>query len=75
MADAVRCGPDPERHLQAIRDYDQAGFTHVFFDGTTYNDTPAAAVSAHRGAARCSVAAIAHLTRSRLGSLHPIEVL
>ena len=30
MADAVRCGPDPERHLQAIRDYEQAGFTHVF---------------------------------------------
>jgi kynurenine formamidase len=34
------------------------GFSHVFFDGTTYNATPAAAVSAHRGAARCSVAAL-----------------
>jgi kynurenine formamidase len=41
------------------------GFTHVFFDGTTYNDTPAAAVSAHRGAARCSVAALAGTVATR----------
>jgi coenzyme F420-dependent glucose-6-phosphate dehydrogenase len=30
VAEAVICGPDPERHLKAIREYDQAGFTHVF---------------------------------------------
>ena len=34
------------------------GFTHVFSDGTTYNDTPASAVSARRGARRNSVAAL-----------------
>ena len=30
IAEAVICGPDPEQHLQAIREYDDAGFTHVF---------------------------------------------
>jgi coenzyme F420-dependent glucose-6-phosphate dehydrogenase len=30
LADSVVCGPDPERHLEAIREYEQAGFTHVF---------------------------------------------
>jgi G6PDH family F420-dependent oxidoreductase len=30
VGEAVVCGPDPERHLEAIREYDQAGFTHVF---------------------------------------------
>jgi coenzyme F420-dependent glucose-6-phosphate dehydrogenase len=30
VAEAVTCGPDPERHLEAIREYEQAGFTHVF---------------------------------------------
>jgi kynurenine formamidase len=41
------------------------GFTHVFFDGTTYNDTPAAAVSAHRGATRCSVTALSGVVATR----------
>jgi hypothetical protein len=26
----VICGPDPERHLEAIREYEQAGYTHVY---------------------------------------------
>jgi G6PDH family F420-dependent oxidoreductase len=26
----VVCGPDPERHLEAIRAFDEAGFTHVY---------------------------------------------
>jgi coenzyme F420-dependent glucose-6-phosphate dehydrogenase len=30
VGEAVVCGPDPERHLEAIREYDEAGFTHVF---------------------------------------------
>jgi coenzyme F420-dependent glucose-6-phosphate dehydrogenase len=30
VAESVICGPDPERHLEAIREYEQAGFTHVF---------------------------------------------
>lgn len=30
VAESVVCGPDPERHLEAIREYEQAGFTHVF---------------------------------------------
>jgi hypothetical protein len=30
VAESVICGPDPERHLEAVREYEQAGFTHVF---------------------------------------------
>ena len=30
VAETVICGPDPERHLEAIRKYDEAGFTHVY---------------------------------------------
>jgi hypothetical protein len=30
VAETVICGPDPERHLEAIREYEQAGFDHVW---------------------------------------------
>ena len=30
VADAVPCGPDPERHVAAVREYVEAGFDHVF---------------------------------------------
>jgi coenzyme F420-dependent glucose-6-phosphate dehydrogenase len=30
VAETVICGPDPERHLEAIREYERAGFTHVY---------------------------------------------
>jgi G6PDH family F420-dependent oxidoreductase len=30
VAETVICGPDPERHLEAIREYEQAGFTNVY---------------------------------------------
>jgi G6PDH family F420-dependent oxidoreductase len=30
VATTVVCGPDPEAHLEKIREYEQAGFTHVF---------------------------------------------
>jgi len=30
VAETVVCGPDPERHLEAIREYEQAGYTHVY---------------------------------------------
>ena len=30
VAETVICGSDPERHLEAIREYEQAGFTHVY---------------------------------------------
>jgi G6PDH family F420-dependent oxidoreductase len=30
VADAVPCGPDPERHLAKIREYLDAGFDHVY---------------------------------------------
>jgi G6PDH family F420-dependent oxidoreductase len=30
VAEKVPCGPDPERHLQAIRAYVEAGFDHVY---------------------------------------------
>ena len=29
VTEAVTCGPDPERHVAAIREYVDAGFTHV----------------------------------------------
>jgi hypothetical protein len=30
VAESVVCGPDPERHLDQIRAFEQAGFDHVF---------------------------------------------
>ena len=30
VAETVICGPDPERHLEAIREYEQAGYDHVY---------------------------------------------
>jgi len=30
IAEAVICGPDPERHLEAIREHEQAGYDHVY---------------------------------------------
>jgi G6PDH family F420-dependent oxidoreductase len=30
VGESVICGPDPKQHLEAIREYDDAGFTHVF---------------------------------------------
>jgi G6PDH family F420-dependent oxidoreductase len=31
LADSLPCGPDPERWLEEIREYQQAGYTHVYF--------------------------------------------
>jgi coenzyme F420-dependent glucose-6-phosphate dehydrogenase len=30
VADAVVCGPDPDRHREAIAEFEQAGFDHVY---------------------------------------------
>ena len=30
VAETVICGPDPERHLEAIRAYEHASYTHVY---------------------------------------------
>jgi coenzyme F420-dependent glucose-6-phosphate dehydrogenase len=30
VAQSVICGPDPEPHLEAIREYEQAGYDHVY---------------------------------------------
>jgi len=30
VAETVVCGPDPEKHLEAIREYEQAGYDHVY---------------------------------------------
>ena len=30
LAETVPCGPDPERHLEGIRQYEEAGFDHVW---------------------------------------------
>ncbi len=31
IAEAIPCGPDPERYLEDIRAYEQAGYTHIYF--------------------------------------------
>jgi len=40
IAESVVCGPDPQRHLEAIKEFEQAGFTHVFVHqiGTEQDD-------------------------------------
>jgi G6PDH family F420-dependent oxidoreductase len=30
IAESVVCGPDPERHLAKIREYADAGYTHIY---------------------------------------------
>ena len=30
VAEQIACGPDPERHLQLIRKFEEAGFDHVY---------------------------------------------
>jgi coenzyme F420-dependent glucose-6-phosphate dehydrogenase len=30
VAESTPCGPDPERYLELIRKYEEAGFTHVY---------------------------------------------
>jgi coenzyme F420-dependent glucose-6-phosphate dehydrogenase len=30
VAETVVCGPDPDLHLEKLREYEQAGYTHVF---------------------------------------------
>jgi coenzyme F420-dependent glucose-6-phosphate dehydrogenase len=30
MAEVVPCGPDPNRYREAIKEYDDAGYDHVF---------------------------------------------
>ena len=30
VAESVVCGPDPERHLAAIREFTDAGYRHVY---------------------------------------------
>ena len=31
IVEAIPCGPDPERYLEDIREYEQAGYTHIYF--------------------------------------------
>ncbi|HET6770836.1 MAG TPA: TIGR03557 family F420-dependent LLM class oxidoreductase [Actinomycetota bacterium] len=30
VADSVTCGPEPERHLQTLREYAEAGYDHIY---------------------------------------------
>jgi hypothetical protein len=30
VAEAIVCGPDPKRHLEKIREFEKAGFDHVY---------------------------------------------
>jgi coenzyme F420-dependent glucose-6-phosphate dehydrogenase len=31
IAEAIPCGPDPDRYLEDSREYEQAGYTHIYF--------------------------------------------
>ena len=31
VAEAIPCGPDPDRYVEDIRTYEQAGYTHIYF--------------------------------------------
>jgi coenzyme F420-dependent glucose-6-phosphate dehydrogenase len=31
LAEAIPCGPDPDRYVEDIRTYEQAGYTHIYF--------------------------------------------
>jgi coenzyme F420-dependent glucose-6-phosphate dehydrogenase len=31
IAEAIPCGPDADRYLEDIREYEQAGYTHIYF--------------------------------------------
>jgi coenzyme F420-dependent glucose-6-phosphate dehydrogenase len=31
LAESIPCGPDPDRWLDDIREYEQAGYTHIYF--------------------------------------------
>lgn len=37
LAEAIPCGPDPDRYLEDIRKYEQAGYTHVYFHQIGYD--------------------------------------
>src|SRR5215216_4158737 len=37
IAEAIPCGPDPDRYLEDIRAYEQAGYTHVYFHQVGYD--------------------------------------
>jgi coenzyme F420-dependent glucose-6-phosphate dehydrogenase len=37
IAEAIPCGPDPDRWLEDIRTYEQAGYTHVYFHHIGYD--------------------------------------
>src|SRR5215216_552584 len=37
LAEAIPCGPDPDRYLEDIRAYEQAGYTHVYFHQVGYD--------------------------------------
>lgn len=37
IAEAIPCGPDPERFLKDIRQYEQAGYTHIYFHQVGYD--------------------------------------
>jgi coenzyme F420-dependent glucose-6-phosphate dehydrogenase len=37
LAEAIPCGPDPDRYLDDIRTYEQAGYTHVYFHQVGYD--------------------------------------
>jgi coenzyme F420-dependent glucose-6-phosphate dehydrogenase len=37
IAEAIPCGPDPERYVEDIRAYEQAGYTHIYFHQIGYD--------------------------------------
>jgi G6PDH family F420-dependent oxidoreductase len=37
LAEAIPCGPDPERWLEDIRTYEDAGYSHIYFHQIGYD--------------------------------------
>jgi coenzyme F420-dependent glucose-6-phosphate dehydrogenase len=37
IAETIPCGPDPERYVEDIRAYEQAGYTHIYFHQIGYD--------------------------------------
>jgi Luciferase-like monooxygenase len=53
IADAIPCGPDPDRRLEEIRAYEKAGYTHIYLHHIGY-DQEGSSASGLRSSRRSS---------------------
>ncbi len=37
IAESIPCGPDPERWLEDVRQYEEAGYSHIYFHQIGYD--------------------------------------